>query len=87
MDPFALWVGQYGTSKDSVQSRDGFKTFQEPRNTQFQGIDSASLNSMAGRYDNPIPTLFQPPIDCSKIQALKSMTKRSCLEDNVSTVY
>jgi hypothetical protein len=32
-------------------------TFQEPRN-RFQEIDSASLSSLAGRYDNPIPTRF-----------------------------
>jgi hypothetical protein len=29
-------------------------TFKEPRN-RFQGIDSASLCSLAGRYNNPIP--------------------------------
>ncbi len=29
-----------------------FKTFKEPRN-RFQGIDSASLCSLAGRYGNP----------------------------------
>ncbi len=34
-----------------------FQTFKEPRN-RFQGIDSASLCSLAGRYDNPIPTRF-----------------------------
>ncbi len=36
---------------------------------RFQGIDSASLCSLAGRYDNPIPTRFLVPIDCSKIPA------------------
>jgi hypothetical protein len=41
----------------------------EPRN-RFQGIDSASLCSLAGRYDNPIHTWFLAPIDCSKIPAL-----------------
>ncbi len=34
------------------------------------GIDSASLCSLAGRYDNPITTRFLAPIDCSKIPAL-----------------
>jgi hypothetical protein len=43
-----------------------FSTCKEPRNP-FQGIDSASLCSLAGRYDNPIPTRFLVPIDCSKI--------------------
>ncbi len=46
-----------------------FKFSMEPRN-RFQGIDSASLCSLAGRYENPIPTWFLAPIDCSKIPAL-----------------
>ncbi len=46
-----------------------FKTFNEPRN-RLQGINSASLCSLAGRYDNPIPTWFLTPRDCSKIPAL-----------------
>jgi hypothetical protein len=33
-------------------------------------MDSASLCSLAGRYDNPIPTRCLAPIDCSKIPAL-----------------
>ncbi len=33
----------------------------------IQWIESDSL---AGRYDNPIPTRFLAPIDCLKIQAL-----------------
>ncbi len=37
---------------------------------RFQGINSASLCSLAGRYDNPIPTRFLAPIDCLKIPAL-----------------
>jgi hypothetical protein len=35
----------------------------------FQGINSASLCSLASRYDNPIPTWFLAPIDCFKIPA------------------
>jgi hypothetical protein len=31
------------------------------------GIDSASLCSLASRYDNPISTRFLAPMDCSKI--------------------
>jgi hypothetical protein len=42
-----------------------FKTFMEPRN-RLQGMNSASLCSLAGRYDNPIPS----PIDRLKIPAL-----------------
>ncbi len=40
----------------------------EPRNL-IQGIDSASLCSQAGRYDNPIPIRFLAPRDCLKIRA------------------
>jgi hypothetical protein len=35
-------------------------------------MNSASLSSLAGRYDNPIPTRFLAPIDCLKIPALYS---------------
>jgi hypothetical protein len=34
-----------------------------------QGTNSARLYSLAGRYDNPIPTWFPAPIDCLKIPA------------------
>jgi hypothetical protein len=40
----------------------------EPRN-RCQGINSASLFSLAGRYDNPIPTRCLAPIDFLKIPA------------------
>jgi hypothetical protein len=33
-------------------------------------MNSASLCSLAGLYDNPIPTRFLAPIDCLKIPAL-----------------
>ncbi len=45
-----------------------FNIFKEPRN-QFQGIDSDSLCSHGGRYNNPAPIRFQVPIHCSKISA------------------
>ncbi len=32
-------------------------------------MNSASLCSLAGRYDNPIPPGFLAPIDCLKIPA------------------
>jgi hypothetical protein len=43
----------------------------EPK-IRFQGMNSASLCSLAGRYDNPIPTrcLGLAPIDFLKIPAL-----------------
>ncbi len=37
----------------------------EPRN-QFQGIETANLCSLAGQYDNPIPTRFLAAVDCSQ---------------------
>jgi hypothetical protein len=40
-----------------------------PRN-RFQGMNSASLCSLAGRYDNPLPPRFLAPIDSLKIPAL-----------------
>jgi hypothetical protein len=49
-------------SFQNYQSRNFF-TFKEPRN-RFQGITSASLCTLAGRYDNPIPTRLLAPIDC-----------------------
>jgi hypothetical protein len=40
----------------------------EPRNG-FQGMNSASVCSLAGRYDNPIPPRFLAPMDSLKIPA------------------
>jgi hypothetical protein len=34
---------------------------------RFQDIKSTSLCSLAGWYDNPIPTRFLAPIECLKI--------------------
>ncbi len=54
--------------KSFCDSRDGIiKIFKEPRD-RFQGIDSASLCSLASLHDNPIPTLFLAHIDCYKIK-------------------
>ncbi len=36
---------------------------------RFQGMNSAGLCSLAGRYDNPIPTQFLVPKDSLKIPA------------------
>jgi hypothetical protein len=47
----------------------------EPRN-RCQGINSASLSSLAGQYENPIPPQCLAPIDFLKIPALqKILTK------------
>jgi hypothetical protein len=40
----------------------------EPRN-RFQGMNSASLCSLAGRYANHVPPRFLAPIDSLKIPA------------------
>ncbi len=52
-------------------ARDGiFELLRRP------GINSCSLCSLAGRYDNPIPTRFLAPIDCAKIPAQKKTQDR-----------
>ncbi len=45
-----------------------FKLFKKPQN-RFQGINSASLCSLAGSYDNPVPSRFLASRDCLKIPA------------------
>ncbi len=40
-------------------------------------MNSADICSLAGRYDNPIPTQFLAPIDCLKIPALVRKMKDS----------
>jgi hypothetical protein len=62
----------------------------EPRN-RCQGINSASLCSLAGRYDNPIPTRCLAPIDFLKIPALEAACDKlilahfPCSQREVST--
>ncbi len=46
-----------------------FKLFRSPI-IDSNGTDSAKLRSLAGRYDNPIPSRFLAPINCLKIPAL-----------------
>ncbi len=46
----------------------------EPRN-RFQVMNSASLCSLTGRYDNPVPTRFLAPTDCLKIPAQGAKTR------------
>ncbi len=61
----------------------------EPRN-RFQGMNSASLCSLAGRYDKPIPTRFLAPIDCLKIPALPLLVdkcSKSCRGLQGDVVY
>jgi hypothetical protein len=59
---------QYSTSQ-RWRTELVFLKFMEPRN-RFQGMNSASLCSLEGRYDNPIPTRYLAPIDCLKIPTL-----------------
>ncbi len=55
----------------TIKAEPVFLNVLEPRN-RFQGLNSASLCSLAGRYDYPTPTRFLAPIDCSKIPAQDS---------------
>jgi hypothetical protein len=61
-----------GSEEDRVDSlsnilqRRYLLTFKEPMN-RFQGIDSVSQCSMAGRYGKLIPTRILAPINCYKI--------------------
>jgi hypothetical protein len=64
-----LYVHEFGFCKGLSPN---FETFKEPKN-RFQGISSDWLCSLAGRYDNPIPTEFLALIDCLKIPALHSL--------------
>ncbi len=48
--------------------------FMGPRHW-FQGMNSASLCSMAGRYENPIPPRCLAPIDFLKIPAQNDLPK------------
>jgi hypothetical protein len=45
-----------------------------PRN-RFQGMNSARLCSLAGRYNNPIPTRCLAPIDFLKIPAQDTVSE------------
>ncbi len=47
----------YSQVRTCPQQRRYFYTYKEPRN-RFQGIDTASLYSLADRYDNPITLLL-----------------------------
>jgi hypothetical protein len=40
---------------------------------RFQGTNSASICSLAGRYDNPIPNRILALIDCLKVPAQLTM--------------
>jgi hypothetical protein len=53
-----------------------FKRLFEPK-SRFQGMNSASLCCLAGRYDNTIPTRFLAPIDSLKISLCPSTQKEA----------
>ncbi len=55
-----VWIVlSYRTARGNI-----FKLLRSP------GIDYASLRSVAGRYDKPIPTWFLSPIHCKKELAI-----------------
>ncbi len=54
-----------------------FYTFMGPGN-RFQGMNSASLCSLAGRYDNPVPPRFLTPYKfklCSLVSCTEAVRK------------
>ena len=60
------------------------------------GIDFASLCSLAGRYDNPIPPRFLAPIECyeipvqffyTQVRADPSFRRPFCVEDPVFGIH
>ncbi len=60
-----------------------FKPLRSP-GIDSKEIDTASLCSLAGLYDNPIPTRFLAPSDCTKIPALVNSHKwLNALQKNV----
>jgi hypothetical protein len=54
---------------------------------RFKGMNSASLCSLAGLYDNPIPPRFLAPIDFLKIPALLEFTlsNNSAMQKGISS--
>jgi hypothetical protein len=67
------WGGKDETGEGRVQGSlsPNFFTSKAPRN-RFQGINSTSLCSLAGRYDNPVPSRFLAPIECLIIPTLST---------------
>jgi hypothetical protein len=59
--------GYFQTVRADAKLSPNFKLFKKPK-IRFQGIHTAS--SLAGRYDNPVPTRVLALIDCLKISAL-----------------
>ncbi len=60
MSSFQCWILKQSTG---ARNRVGTELSSRP----------ARLCSLAGRYDNPIPTRFLAPIDCYKIPAQDSL--------------
>ncbi len=81
--PIILYPSKKGNANNLSPN---FETFKEPKK-QFQGINSARLCSLTGRYDNPFPTRFLAPIDCLKIPPLdveshpQNIPYQVCLKD------
>ncbi len=50
-----------------------FEQIKEPKN-RYQETDSARLHSLAGRYDNPIPTRFLAPLRLFKNSSTKDIS-------------
>ncbi len=60
-----------GEEKASVgpETETVFLNFYKSLKIWSAGIDAANLCGLAGRCDNPIPTRFLAPMDCSTVPA------------------
>ncbi len=66
---FGLW--RAGMINSVVELRPNFKTFKEPRiDSKELTLPAYVLCSLAGRYDNPLPSRLLAPLECFKILAL-----------------
>ncbi len=67
----------YGDSRYGI-----FKLLRGQRVSSKESIPPAYV-ATAGQYDNPIPTQFLAPIDCSKMPALESEEETRKKEEKV----
>ncbi len=81
-----LQIISCAVSSSTTNLEPEFLNFLGPKN-RFQGINSASVCSLAGRYDNPIPTPPPPPRDSLKIPALYSVLSWIGCHSRMHTVF
>jgi hypothetical protein len=59
-----------------------FKLLRSPR---IEGINTASIYSLAGQHDKPIPTWFLAPKDCLKIPAQESRNLKKKFKNSIES--